>query len=267
MTEFGIRLRRLREERNLTQEQLAKVSDVHYDTYRKYEMGSVKPRSENLKKLAKFYNMTADELLGIGTAMTFEYDQVDIRILREIMSSDLPPHLKVDALDKTLNRLYDQWEEVFKVRNMTDLELSLYKDKIIRTIRYNENDERLIHRASEMRFEILKNLYMTTVGRNMMYNIETLTEDDVRQLLADGDDSHDNQIRVTITGQVYLSQDIGGADNIDGLKFRFETFDAGNGYVGMKAVSDSVLVGRIYRTLKANWPNPKYGTYIDIWEQ
>lgn len=94
------------------------------------------------------------------------------------------------------------------------------------------------------------------------YSVENLTIDDVRELLANGDDKYDNQIRVDKAGFVYLSQDVVGAVDIDDLAFRFESFDAGNDYVGEDASKDSVFVERIYKALKGNWPNPK-STYID----
>ena len=105
------------------------------------------------------------------------------------------------------------------------------------------------------------------VAKMKLYDIRALTEDDVRQMISAGDDSHMNQIRVSKSGEVYLSQDIVGAIDIDDLRFRFETFDAGNGYVGNKAANDRKYIDRLYRTIIANWNNPACGTYIDIWEQ
>ena len=57
------------------------------------------------------------------------------------------------------------------------------------------------------------------------YDIRTITLEQFRHLIAHGDDKHDNQIRVTKSGMVYLS-DIVGADQLDNIAFRFETFDA-----------------------------------------
>ena len=54
MNEFGQRLKLLRQEKELTQEQLAKVVGIPYTTYRKYEIGSVMPRKANMEKLEKF---------------------------------------------------------------------------------------------------------------------------------------------------------------------------------------------------------------------
>ena len=39
--------------------------------------------------------------------------------------------------------------------------------------------------------------------------------DQIRELIANGDDTHHNQIRVDKSGYVYLSQDIVGSEAID----------------------------------------------------
>ncbi|MGU3496328.1 hypothetical protein ACLBXM_19990 [Xanthobacteraceae bacterium A53D] len=87
------------------------------------------------------------------------------------------------------------------------------------------------------------------------------SEADVAKLLASSDDSQDRQIRVTKEGIAYISDDV-GSSNIDGLAFRLETFNQGNGYTGLKASEDADWVSRIYRVLRENWPEPS-STYID----
>ena len=69
------------------------------------------------------------------------------------------------------------------------------------------------------------------------------------QLIAEGDEKHNNQIRVTKDGMVYLSQDIVAAEQMDDIAFRFETFDAGNDYVGKTASEDDNLVKPIFNAL------------------
>lgn len=67
---------------------------------------------------------------------------------------------------------------------------------------------------------------------------------------------------MTKNGIAYLSDDV-GADNIGGLAFRFETWNAGNGYCGETAASDGTWVQKVFEDLKENWPKPK-STYIDF---
>lgn len=97
------------------------------------------------------------------------------------------------------------------------------------------------------------------------YNILTITISDLKELIANGDDRHDNQIRVTKDGQVFLSQDIVGADNIENIAFRFESFDAGNDYVGQQASEDDEFINGLYNALKQNWNDNCPRTYIDCW--
>jgi len=62
---FGDRLRQLREEHDLTQEQLGKVLNVKKAAVSKYETGYTVPDSETLKKLASFFGVSTDYLLGL----------------------------------------------------------------------------------------------------------------------------------------------------------------------------------------------------------
>ena len=91
--------------------------------------------------------------------------------------------------------------------------------------------------------------------------MEGATLDEVRALLASKDDSVARQLRVTKFGRAFLSDKV-GADDIGDLAFRFETWDAGNGYCGVEAASDERWVRSVHRDLHENWPNPK-DSYID----
>ena len=56
------------------------------------------------------------------------------------------------------------------------------------------------------------------------YDIRTITLGQLRLLIACGNDSRNNQIRVTKSGMVYLSEDTVGAEQLDDVAFSFETF-------------------------------------------
>ena len=95
-----------------------------------------------------------------------------------------------------------------------------------------------------------KNYNLKTVWRESIilngrqiktYNIRTITLEQFRMLIACGNDSHNNQIRVTKRGMVYLSEDIVGSEQLDDVALSFETFSAHNGYVGVKAAEDNSL--------------------------
>lgn len=94
-------------------------------------------------------------------------------------------------------------------------------------------------------------------------NPAQLTLEQVRQLLAQGNDSVHNQLRVTRAGIASLSQVTGGRE-LDGLLFRLETWAAGSGCVGPDAADDERWVLQVYNVLSNNWPKPA-SDYIDIY--
>ena len=62
---LGKRLRELREERGLTQKQLASTLQINSVTYLHYEKGQREPPLALLAQLAKFFDVTTDYLLGL----------------------------------------------------------------------------------------------------------------------------------------------------------------------------------------------------------
>ena len=58
-------LKKFRKEKNLTQKNIAEELELNRGTYLRYESGKRDIPTEYLIKLAKFYNKTTDELLGI----------------------------------------------------------------------------------------------------------------------------------------------------------------------------------------------------------
>lgn len=61
----GERIRKVRKEHNLTQEQLAKALNVSKSSIANYENGKTVPSMSTLIKLATIFNATMDELLGL----------------------------------------------------------------------------------------------------------------------------------------------------------------------------------------------------------
>ncbi|MCS3689397.1 N-acetyl-beta-hexosaminidase [Bradyrhizobium elkanii] len=91
-----------------------------------------------------------------------------------------------------------------------------------------------------------------------------LTLENVRTLIASKDDSTHRQIRVSNDGFLYLSDDVGNR-NLDGVKFRLETLDPFNGYVGADAAKSDSWVESVYRTVKKNRESGFTG-YVDFME-
>ncbi len=58
------RIRDMREDKDLTQAQLAKILHTHTTTYRRWETGETEIPAHIIKELCKFYNISADYILG-----------------------------------------------------------------------------------------------------------------------------------------------------------------------------------------------------------
>lgn len=64
MTELSERLRSLREERNLSQKSLVHEMGLALNTYVRYERGEREPVASVLVRMADFYGVTLDYLVG-----------------------------------------------------------------------------------------------------------------------------------------------------------------------------------------------------------
>ncbi len=95
------------------------------------------------------------------------------------------------------------------------------------------------------------------------YDIKTLTIEQFRSMIANASDEIDHQLRVFYGGYVYISKKIASED-ITGLKFMWETYDATNGYTGVIAASDEDYIAEMYNELKWEWDNGSMG-YIDMY--
>lgn len=59
------RIRDLREDSDLSQEQISKILKVSQSTYSRYESGFLDVPSELLIALSKYYNVSVDYILGL----------------------------------------------------------------------------------------------------------------------------------------------------------------------------------------------------------
>lgn len=62
--DFGRRLKSLRLERDLSQKELANIINVSHTNISKYESNSVEPNIELINKLANYFDVSTDYLLG-----------------------------------------------------------------------------------------------------------------------------------------------------------------------------------------------------------
>ncbi len=91
-------LKRLRNKSNLTQRQVAEAVGIGLQAYSYYEKGERQPQFQTLCKLADFFDVTVDELLGRTTEpQLFDNARVERPEILELYES-LTPELQQHAL-------------------------------------------------------------------------------------------------------------------------------------------------------------------------
>lgn len=80
----GSRIKLLREEKNLKQDELAKILSISPSAIGMYERDEREPNDELTLKIAEYFNVTTDYLLG----------KTDARNIDEIIKEYKPPYYK-----------------------------------------------------------------------------------------------------------------------------------------------------------------------------
>lgn len=96
------------------------------------------------------------------------------------------------------------------------------------------------------------------------YNIQSLTIEQLTDLIAQGDNSKDSQIRIKKDGTIFLSYVV-NMEQLNEISGRFETFRANNDYVGVKAAQNRKYIQSLFLTIKEWVKSPR--SFIDIWVQ
>lgn len=110
---FGDRLRTLRKETHLTQQDVADTLRIHRTTYTKYETGAVAPDQQGLLDLAKLFEVSVDYLLGNSDVRCEVSDNkkgvwMDLT-LQEQMLVQIYRQLGGDERDDLLNRVQKEF--------------------------------------------------------------------------------------------------------------------------------------------------------------
>lgn len=70
MTDYRTRLRNIREDRDLTQADIGRLLNKSQQGYNHIETGRAELKIEDLVKLCKFYNLSADYMIGLTDKKT-----------------------------------------------------------------------------------------------------------------------------------------------------------------------------------------------------
>ncbi|MFG6273942.1 helix-turn-helix domain-containing protein [Megasphaera hexanoica] len=110
------RVKELRKQRNMTQEELGKVLDIQKAAISKYENGRAEPSTDVLKKMSAFFGVSIDYLLGNSSDPSQEsggyYSDPEVAQMAEELRTDPDKRILFDAT-KDLSK--DDIDTVLKI--------------------------------------------------------------------------------------------------------------------------------------------------------
>lgn len=86
MTSIADRLRELRSAKGVNQDTAAEACDMSRVALARYETGTRIPRAENVARLADYYGVTVDYLLGRDDSVPIENTPADDPLTEQIMA-------------------------------------------------------------------------------------------------------------------------------------------------------------------------------------
>ena len=115
-----VQLQQLRKAKGLTQEEIASILDVKLSTYQKYERDAISPPYDTLIKIADFYDVTTDYLLGRDTPIPTYLTSSELAFENALIEryKQLPEHFRksflqgvMEAVDYYQQELQEQPRE------------------------------------------------------------------------------------------------------------------------------------------------------------
>lgn len=124
---LGMRLKKLRESKNIERDELARVLGLTYWALSKYEQDQRQPDYDVLKKFAAFFNVSVDDLLNTGDGWLqipettgkaaddmrkifeeHENDKIDAIISPEQLDDIISPYLSEKLTDDVKQKIKEQ---------------------------------------------------------------------------------------------------------------------------------------------------------------
>jgi len=139
---FKKRLKELRIERNITQEELAKEISMARSSVAGYENGSKSPSMETLIHLAELFNVTTDYLLGVSNIRNHD------------MTSNYKSYNFLKVLETNYNKLDDKHKKTMTTVSMTLLDNLLEQQKSNKYTNNPEVDEDILKELNSYRVEL-----------------------------------------------------------------------------------------------------------------
>lgn len=129
MNYFGKHILELRKELKKTQEEVARIINVDPTTYGGYERGSIMPPYDKISKIAAYYNVSIDYLMGVSSSReidnprdpitTYDFSSMLKTLIEEL--TDYSVNLTVNGVeidDESRELLLASLESTIKIGNI-----------------------------------------------------------------------------------------------------------------------------------------------------
>lgn len=167
----------------------------------------------------------------------------------------------IEEQSKTSSEIFIITSDTFFISKLKELRK---KGRKVYTVQFNDDLDIRIKNECFKTYNMEHKYRDIFIYSYPIYKIESITINQYKDLISNADDRINNQLRVSESGYVYISKKYIGAQNIEDVKFRWETFNPYNEYVGPKAANNLEYIESTYKELKYNWDNNLKG-YIDYW--
>lgn len=114
-SDFPRRLRELRVNKNLTQEELGEIVGVHANHLGRYERGLTIPSTDTLTRLAEALNVSPEYLLRGNTEKAFRTEFTDAELMEMFQEIENLPDEEKDPLKKVIRGYLNN----SRIRSMT----------------------------------------------------------------------------------------------------------------------------------------------------
>lgn len=122
---FAKRLRQLRKEKGLTQEELGNIFGLAKTTIAGYEKGGKEPKYEILVKIAEYFNVNTDYLLGLSDS------KKRIVLKREEFEHLIPPEYK----EQTRDLKWIELEDFCKEKDLTAENVRIIIETVLKQVK------------------------------------------------------------------------------------------------------------------------------------
>jgi transcriptional regulator with XRE-family HTH domain len=119
-TGFAERLRDLRQQRAMTQQDLAKAAKIHYTHICRYEVGKSMPAADTLRRLADALGTTVDFLMDGAAQETAKTRLTDKALLQRFQDVERLP----EAQKATIMELMDAFLAMHQLKNYANRQAS-----------------------------------------------------------------------------------------------------------------------------------------------